>query len=80
MKNLYTYINLFWNIVFTYIYIYLFITENILKYYRVFDLYVPPKMMQKSKGQTLIGDTIDKIRQNLEIDKYRNEQRQIGKS
>lgn len=54
-------------------------TEDILKYYRIFDMYIPPKMMEKTKNQNLISSTIDKIRSNLEIDKYNKEHKQIGK-
>ncbi|XP_060842253.1 protein NDUFAF4 homolog [Rhopalosiphum padi] len=55
--------------------------DNILKYYRVFDMYVPEKMIEKKKtsSQFLISNAIDKIRQNLEIDKYKEERKQIGK-
>uniref|UniRef100_A0A2S2PJM5 Protein NDUFAF4 n=1 Tax=Schizaphis graminum TaxID=13262 RepID=A0A2S2PJM5_SCHGA len=55
--------------------------DNILKYYRVFDMYVPEKMIEKKKtsSQFLISNAINKIRQNLEIDKYKEERKQIGK-
>ncbi|KAE9533150.1 hypothetical protein AGLY_009578 [Aphis glycines] len=54
--------------------------DNILKYYRVFDMYVPEKMMEKkTKSKFFISSAIDKIRENLEIDKYQEERKQIGK-
>lgn len=53
-------------------------TENILKYYRIFDMYIPPKMIKNNKF--LISDAIDKIRTTLEVDKYSKEEKQIGKS
>lgn len=55
------------------------ITENILKYYRIFDMHIPTKMLEKNK-QFFIGEAIDKIRSTFEIDKYNKEQQQIGKS
>jgi len=55
--------------------------ENILKYYRVFDMYIPQKMMEsKSEKQFFIGKAIDKIRSNLEVDKYKKDQKQIGEN
>jgi len=44
-------------------------------------MYVPEKMIEKKKtsSQFLISNAIDKIRQNLEIDKYKEERKQIGK-
>lgn len=57
-----------------------FFTDNILKYYRVFDMYVPEKMMEKkTKSKFFISSAIDKIRKNLEIDKYQEERKRIGK-
>ncbi|XP_022166554.1 protein NDUFAF4 homolog [Myzus persicae] len=54
--------------------------DNILKYYRVFDMYIPEKMVEKkTSSKFFISNAIDKIRQNLEIDKYNNERKQIGK-
>ncbi|CAI6368539.1 unnamed protein product [Macrosiphum euphorbiae] len=54
--------------------------DNILKYYRVFDMYVPEKMVEKKKSPKLfLSNAIDKIRHSLEIDKYKEERKQIGK-
>lgn len=57
-------------------------TENILKYYRIFDMYIPQKMMDKqaSDKKLFISNAIDKIRKNLEMDKYKDEIKQIGKN
>lgn len=58
---------------------YLF-TENILKYYRIFDMYIPEKMRKNTDKKPLsISNAIDKIRLYLEIDKYAKEHKQIGK-
>jgi len=57
-----------------------FFTDNILKYYRVFDMYIPEKMKEKKTSSKFsISSAIDKIRHSLEIDKYREERKQIGK-
>jgi len=57
-----------------------FFTENILKYYKIFDMYIPPNMLEKKrKNQSLISDAIDNIRIGLEMDKYSKERKQIGK-
>ncbi|VVC40042.1 NADH dehydrogenase [ubiquinone] 1 alpha subcomplex assembly factor 4 [Cinara cedri] len=53
--------------------------ENILKYYRIFDMHIPPKMLKKNE-EFSIGSTIDKIRTSFEIDKYTEEQKKIGKN
>jgi len=43
-------------------------------------MYVPPKMMEsKSKKQFFLSNAIDKIRLSLEVDKYNEERKQIGK-
>jgi len=57
-----------------------FFTENILKYYRVFDIHIPEKMVEKKTSpKLLLSNAIDKIRHSLEIDKYKEERKQIGK-
>jgi len=44
-------------------------------------MYIPQKMMEnKPKNQLFIGNTIDKIRNSFEVDKYVKEQKQIGKN
>ncbi|XP_025204096.1 protein NDUFAF4 homolog [Melanaphis sacchari] len=54
--------------------------DNILKYYRVFDMYIPEKMLEKkTSSKFFISNAIDKIRYNLEMDKYKEERKQIGK-
>jgi len=40
-------------------------------------MYVPENMAEKKKSK--LGDAIDKIRKSLEIDKYAEERKQIGK-
>lgn len=43
-------------------------------------MYVPEKMMEKkTKSKFFISSAIDKIRKNLEIDKYQEERKRIGK-
>lgn len=43
-------------------------------------MYIPEKMVEKkTSSKFFISNAIDKIRQNLEIDKYNNERKQIGK-
>lgn len=43
-------------------------------------MYIPPKMMEKeSESKNLIDSTINKIRLSLEMDKYKEERKQIGK-
>lgn len=62
------------------VYLFFFFTENILKYYKIFDMYIPPNMLEKKrKNQSLISDAIDNIRIGLEMDKYSKERKQIGK-
>lgn len=63
-------------------YCFSFFTENILKYYKIFDMYLPKKMVEneKARNQSLISNTIDKIRISLEVDKYEKERKQIGKN
>lgn len=59
-----------------------FFAENILKHYRIFDMYIPQKMMEKqaSKKQLFISNAIDKIRRNLEMDKFKEERKKIGEN
>jgi hypothetical protein len=42
-------------------------------------MYIPQKMMEKqtSKNQLFLSNTIDKIRKNLEMDKYKDERKKI---
>lgn len=43
-------------------------------------MYVPEKMVEKKKSPKLfLSNAIDKIRHSLEIDKYKEERKQIGK-
>lgn len=44
-------------------------------------MYIPQKMVENknTKHQFLISNTIDKIRKNLDVDKYAEERKQIGK-
>lgn len=59
---------------------FIFFTDNILKYYRVFDMYIPEKMIEKkTSSKFFISNAISKIRHSLEIDKYKEEHKQLGK-
>lgn len=44
-------------------------------------MHIPQKMIdnEKTRNQSFISNTIDKIRLNLEVDKYAKERKQIGK-
>lgn len=43
-------------------------------------MYIPEKMIEKkTSSKLLISNAIDKIRHSLEIDKYKEERKQIGK-
>lgn len=59
----------------------LIFTENILKYYRVFDMYIPQNIKDKpkSRAQQLLSSAFDGIKKDLMLDKNDKHQKSLDK-